>query len=422
MIKKIIAGVCLLFSSIVFSQQNSASPYSYYGIGTVKTGTVDTRSMGGLGIFPDSIHLNLQNPASYSALRLTTFTVAGSNARTTLKSDEGSEKTSTATIDYIALALPFEKIAFSVGLMPYSSVGYRIENTTQPDPGDGLTRAHRFEGNGGINRVYAGVGYAISSKLRLGVDVQYNFGNIETKAITTVPDGQLQYYTREINSSDYSGFSFNIGAMYAAKFRDKYNWFTSATFSPQYNLNSDSSRQIATITLGSSGAEGVVDEVDINAINADTKMPMKFSLGTGIGQAQKWFAGLEYTYTGENELSSRFDNVTNAGYEVSHKVSLGGFYIPNYFSYTSYLSRVTYRAGIRYEKTGLVLNNEPINDYGLTLGLGLPLGGIGGSNLNIGAEFGKRGTTNAGLVVENYMNFFVSLSLNDKWFIKRKYD
>jgi hypothetical protein len=42
--------------------------------------------------------------------------------------------------------------------------------------------------------------------------------------------------------------------------------------------------------------------------------------------------------------------------------------------------------------------------------------------MNIGYEYGKRGTTNAGLIQENYSNITISLSLNDKWFLKRKID
>jgi hypothetical protein len=68
-----------------------------------------------------------------------------------------------------------------------------------------------------------------------------------------------------------------------------------------------------------------------------------------------------------------------------------------------------------------VIGGESINDLGLNLGIGLPIGTFT-SNLNLGIEMGKRGTTNAGLVQENYFSVFASLSFNDRWFVKRKYD
>jgi len=69
----------------------------------------------------------------------------------------------------------------------------------------------------------------------------------------------------------------------------------------------------------------------------------------------------------------------------------------------------------------LMINSESINDMGMTLGVGLPISGSF-SNVNLGFEFGKKGTTNANLVQENYANFSASFSLNDKWFVKRKFD
>lgn len=422
MIKKIIAGACLIFSTVGFAQENNASPYSYYGIGDVKfKGTVENRSMGGVGILPDSIHINLQNPATYSSLKFTTFTIAGSNNSTKFKTSSADDSANRTALDYLAVAIPYKKLGFAIGLMPFTSVGYQIQNEKEIN---NINYYRQFEGSGGINRVFAGVAYQITPKLSVGADFQYNFGNIETKSIVGIPGLGVQYPTREINKSDYSGASFNIGATYQTKIAEKLNLYTSATYTPESTLKSTTERQIATISLTNKGNEVVMDELDKILANDDIKMPSKFTVGSGIGEARKWFTGFEYTFQGANKLGNRFDDVTKAGFESSHKLSLGGYYIPKYMSFTSYLSRVTYRAGLKFEKTGLVVNNQDINDMGLTFGVGLPLGTgfAGGSNLNFGVELGRRGTTKVNLVQENYINLMVSLSLNDRWFIKRKYD
>lgn len=422
MIKKIIAGFCLLLSTVVFSQENNASPYSYFGIGDIKfKGTAENRSMGGLGILPDSIHVNLQNPATYASLIFTTYTIGASNSKTKFKTNSASDDANRTTVDYIAVAIPYNKFGFAFGLMPYTAVGYRIENSTF-DPSDNLTRFRRFNGNGGLNRVFGGVAYRITPKFNIGADFQYNFGQVETKSITGIKEASIQYPTREINNSDYNGMSVNIGAVYQGKL-GKYDWVTSATYTPESKLKSSTERQLATITITNSNNEIVHDQIDTTVSTSSVKMPSKATFGTGFGQNRNWFIGAEYTFQQSQELGSRFDDVTNAKFETAHKFSLGGYFIPKYASFTSYLSRVTYRAGARYEKTGLVINGEAINDMGLSLGVGLPIGGrIGGSNLNLGVEFGQRGTTKANLIKENYVNLFVSLSINDRWFQKRKYE
>ena len=69
MIKKIIISACLLISFVSFAQQGTASPYSFYGIGDTRfKGTQEFRSMAGVAVEQDSIHLNIENPASYASL------------------------------------------------------------------------------------------------------------------------------------------------------------------------------------------------------------------------------------------------------------------------------------------------------------------------------------------------------------------
>ena len=112
-------------------------------------------------------------------------------------------------------------------------------------------------------------------------------------------------------------------------------------------------------------------------------------------------------------------------------LSISGFSslgIPKINSISSYWSRVTYRGGLRFEDTGLLVdgsgignNFTPIKDFGINVGLGLPFGNRA-SNINIGLEYGQRGTTDNKLIQENYFNFRLSLSLNDIWFKKRQID
>ena len=81
MIKKLVVSICLLFAVVSFAQEGTSSPYSFYGIGDVKfKGTVDNRSMGGLSIFRDSIHIkrkespmNLILLASFVSLPFTRY-------------------------------------------------------------------------------------------------------------------------------------------------------------------------------------------------------------------------------------------------------------------------------------------------------------------------------------------------------------
>lgn len=414
MIKKIIVVVSIFMATFSWAQDNTSSPYSYYGLGETKfRGTQDTKAMGDLNIVGDSIHLNLMNPASYSRLKLTTFAIGGTSNFNKLQTATENEKAQRTTLDYLGVGLPLGKFGVSFGLTPYSAVGYKIQDNS-PET------LRNYNGEGTINKVFIGTSYNFTKNLSFGVNLNYSFGDINTESVEFVTDPLIIVGSRERNNSNVKGVSFNTGFLYNTKINKNLEFYSSLTYSPEAKLSSENSRNIAIVYYTINGTEIVAEDEDIAVNNTKPVIPSKFSFGAGIGSSKKWLIGTEITFTENSKLINRFDDyTTNYGFENSTKISVGGFYIPKYDSFSSYLSRVVYRAGFRYENTGLVLNNESINDYGMTFGLGLP---VGISNIDLGFEFGKKGTTSNGLIEENYFNVSVGLSLNDIWFKKRKID
>ncbi|TDX13877.1 hypothetical protein [Flavobacterium sp. S87F.05.LMB.W.Kidney.N] len=407
MIKKVLISACLLISFVSFAQQGTASPYSFFGIGDVRfKGTLENRSMAGVAVEQDTIHLNLDNPASYASLIQTTFTVGGTFATSNLKTSTQSEKAQRSTFDYLALGIPMGKFGASFGLIPVTSVGYKILNSS-PTEGDVNSQ---LDGKGGVNKVYFGLGYKIIQNWNIGVDAQYNFGKITTTSVEGISG--VQNGTAEVNTSELSGMAFSLGTMYQRKVYKKVSIFSSLSYSFASNLNSDNTRVIS--------VQGDPDPYIYPATSTKLKLPNKLSIGLGIGEARKWLVGANMTFQGDGQLANYYNSAQNVSYESYSKYALGGYYLPNYNSFTSYMSRITYRAGLKYEKIGLIVNNESIKDVGMTLGAGIPIPGSY-SNLNFGIEFGKRGTVSSNLVQENYVNFSLSFSFNDKWFVKSKF-
>jgi len=434
MIKKLVIVFIALFAMQSQAQQGTASPYSFYGIGSLKfKGTVENRSMGGLSIYTDSIHVNLRNPAAYAGNNLKSFnnetrpvkfSVGGSYNSLNLQTASTEDKANSTTFDYLALSVPMGKFGFGFGLMPYTSVGYKLE----ANDADGLL-TNRYRGEGGLNKVFAGLGYQITESLSIGIDANYNFGNIQNSSIAFLYDeGEItQYQTREDNRSDLSGLNINIGLSYKTMLNDKLEMVTGFTFSPESKIKSNNERAFSTITINSlTGQEFVFNTIvaDLEAQGLDVTdltLPSRLSFGAGLGQPRKWFVGIESTFQNTSKFDNPIFSQDNAEFVNSTAFSFGGFFIPDYNSFSDYWKRVTYRAGLHFENTGLEINNETINEFGISFGLGLPVGTYF-SNANIGFEIGKRGTTRANLVQENFMNLQLSLSLNDRWFQKRKYN
>ena len=342
-----------------------------------------------------------------------------------LKSDSGSEKANSTTFDYLALSVPMGKFGFGFGLLPYTSVGYKLESRNDNDD-----VSNRYRGEGGVNKAFAGLAYQINEKLSVGVEASYNFGNVKNSSVAYLYDDEgnlAQYQSRENNRSDLSGLNFNIGLSYKTMINDKLELSSGLTYAPGSNLTSNNTRSFSTIIINEiSGQEFVVNTIDAdleaqNLKTTDLSLPSRVSFGAGIGEPRKWFLGAEYTYQNTSKFSNPIFSIDNATFVNASTIALGGFYIPDYNSFSNYWKRVTYRGGLHYENTGLEINNETINEFGMSFGVGLPVGGLF-SNANLGLEFGKRGTTNQNLIQENFINLQISLSLNDRWFQKRKYN
>ncbi|AKA34639.1 hypothetical protein [Flagellimonas lutaonensis] len=423
MVKKTLIALFCMASTFVQSQNGTISPYSFFGVGDFReNGTVENQMMGGISMYVDSIHVNLRNPAAYSKLALTTYTLGVSHREYRLKDFNEQQNTSVTNLDYLSVGLPLGKgVGLGFGLMPFSSVGYNL--ISQSTNGDQQNVTNVFTGEGGLNRAYISLGFRPVKNLALGATANYNFGTLEYQRLQQVEG--VQFGTIDNRESRINGFDFNYSAIYTPKIKDKYTLYSSVAVNTQINLVSKNSERIGSFSQ-ETGQEIEVIDVDLDAQNlrnTELKIPTTTTLGLGFGEEKKWFMGAEYSFQQFSSFENRFLGQDNVTYQDAKSYALGGHFIPDYTALSGYFKRVTYRAGLRYDVTGLVVNDKEINNFGITFGLGLPLSGTitdRFSNINIGFELGRRGTTDANLIEESYFKVNIGLSLNALWFQKRK--
>lgn len=403
-------------SIVGFSQEGSSSPYSFFGIGETRfNGNVESRSMGGISMIPDSTRINFQNPASYGNLKLTNLSIGGSTSETDQKSRTSTAKAKRTTLDYLSFAVPLGKFGAGFGLIPYSSVGYKAQNISPSDTKNDT----RFNGSGGLNRVFLGAGYRILPNLSFGATAFYNFGKIQINSLEFVSNATNG--TRELNINDLSGVNFNLGLMYQYKIKEKLSLYSSLYYTPQSILFSNNEKIVSTFIYNFNYDIAADDDTDNRVITAnELRMPQKWALGLGVGDSKKWAVGAEVAIQDAGKLYSAYNTRNNVSYQKNQKFSFGGYFTPSNKQFVSYPKKITYRGGFVYEKTGLMINSQEIEDLGMTIGFGLPVSGSF-SNLNLGIEFGKKGTISNNLVQENYLIVNFGFSLNDKWFVKSKY-
>ena len=240
MFKKIFIVLAFAISAPIWGQ-GTTSPYSFFGIGNLNfRGTVENRLMGGVSTYSDSIHVNLLNPAGLAQLKLVNYSIAGSHKFNTLSTATDSERATTTSLDYMAVAFPMGKFGGAFGLLPLTSSGYKLENI------DGQNTT-QYTGSGGMNKVFFGLGYSITPELSIGAEGNYNFGKISNNAVTFQEDIQLG--TEENNQSDLLGLSMNLGVQYKRLITGKLQGLASVAYTPETKFVSENARQIATVLL-----------------------------------------------------------------------------------------------------------------------------------------------------------------------------
>ncbi len=418
---RIITSLFIFFFVLqAMAQSGSASPYSSAGLGERNfNGTQATRHMGGLDVFTDSIHANLNNPASYGFLKVTTYSVGIHYRNTNLASLSENRDADDASLDYLAVSIPAGKFGFGFGIIPYSSVGYKIEALSSNTDG-GLNLFNRYEGQGGINQTYFSVGVPLASFLSIGASAQYNFGNLFYRTGQYIEG--IENGTFLTNQSSVSGFNYQFSAQANIPIQKKYLLQGMFSFQPEASLKSVNDRIFYTQSISN---QTIVDFQEINLASQgldETALEASATtkLGMGFGENKKWFLGIQRNITKSANFKNDFFERTNIDYKDAKQWSVGGFFIPDYTSFTSFWSRVVYRFGFRSEQMSLIVNNVPLTETGISFGVGLPLGSL--SNTNVGFEISRRGEKKSGLIQETLVAMRIGLSLNDIWFIKRKYN
>jgi len=418
MIKVNLSLLLFIFTSAIFAQSGSSSPYSGGGLGERNfSGTEANRHMGGLDVFTDSIHANLNNPASFGFLKLTTYSVGVNYTNNSLSSTTDSFKADTASLDYLAVSIPAGIFGFSFGILPYSSLGYKVRDLSGSDD---FKISNRYEGSGGINQTYISIGIPVTKFFAVGASINYNFGKLFYRTgqfLTGIENG-----TFLSNQSSISGLSYLFSAQANMPIKKKYNFQGMFSFEPKAPLNSENNRVFYTQSINNQSVSDFI-EVNLDAIGLDVTsvdISKTYKLGLGFGENKKWFLGLQRNLTKSATFNNDFFKRENIRYRDSKKWTIGGFYIPNYASFTSFWSRVVYRFGFRSEQMSLIVNNIPLTETGISFGVGLPLGGL--SNANVGLEISQRGQKEFGLLKETLIALRIGLSLNDVWFIKRKFN
>lgn len=420
-----IAAILLafVFSSLANAQTSSTSPYSRFGIGNIKQeNNTRTFGMGGIGYGIRGVfNVNPINPASYTAYDTLSFVAdaAMNGDFTTLKETGITADASHAGLSHFYFGFPVTSWwRTTVGMTPISEVGYYVKESQKNTPmGTYLTA---YSGEGGLNQYFWGNGFKLGKSFSVGFNLNFISGKLMRQTISGFPDSSYIFNTRSTTTNYVHDFNIQLGLQYHRQLnqRDLLTIGVAGTLGRELNASQD--RLVETLFGGFDGTyESSKDTILIETdIDGTVKMPLKLGGGFSFERLDNFTIGADFEFTkwSDYRINGLSDSLTN-----SWRVAVGGEYIPDNRSISSYWQKVRYRAGFRYKQDNLKLKGEQLNEYAISLGMGLPLRRLA-TTVNISAEFGSRGNTNNGLIQENFVRFVIGINIAERWFIKPKYD
>ena len=418
-----IAFLLLALSPLLcHAQTDASSPYSMFGLGTIRETTVNTRlqGMGGVAnaMFGNGL-INTQNPATLGKIDTLAFLLdVGLYLKTTsLSNSTMREKAFNVAPDHIVLAFPvFRWWKMSFGAQPYTSVNYsmKVENNI-----DNIGRVVTlFKGEGGLNKINWCNGFKIGEHFSIGANASFIFGSNQESTILYFPDSSYIMNSARNRDVGIYWFTFDYGVMYDTKFSNGLAMSVGLTYKQPANLRGKHETFIRTSIGGVEGlAENVIDTVSYGSNQVRYHVPQGIGVGMMLKKDNRWLVSLDLDWHQWSTFT--YDGVSDS-LQDSWRVALGGEYQPKATSVSGYFTRISYRAGLFYERGYLKIRDHSINKMGLTLGASLPLP-RSLSKVNLGIELGQFGTKSDDLIQERYFKLTVGVSLYERWFQKRCY-
>jgi len=411
----------------VFSQYNTYSPYTRFGLGEMtKQGFAQNLAMGGTGLaLRQGEMLNYLNPAAFASRdSMSVLFDFGMNAVADFYStNDGNRSWWNANFHHVAFSAPISKyFGIGAGIVPYSSIGYKIKQEYN-GLGNGMPVDFYHSGDGGIMDFFLGGSVLLFKRLSLGATMNYLMANINRQRDIVFPINPYYANTSSQMNIVFKKPVYSFGFQYKETIKDKFFISLGGRYDLETRISAGMYNTTTNTFVGSAAAlnDSVSIDPEVFIVQdtgySDLIIPANKGIGLALGIPGK------LTLTGDYYMQDWSQNISGIGDSLANSRSMhvGIEYIPNRMDLRNYAKHIAYRVGAYYSDYYLKVDNYQLKDYGITFGVGLPLKGTR-STFNVAFTLGTRGTTENNLIKENYGIVTFNVTLHDFWFYKKRFE
>ncbi len=423
----ILAILGIFVSGVIFSQQLTYSPFTRYGYGELfYQGNLRGLSMGKTGIASFSeFHINKINPASYAALprQKVVFEISGFGRISEFTTPDLIQMNNLANVRTIYGGFPVTDwwhVGF--GLVPYSGMGYKIKtHDSLYLSGVGTGYDLIYQGYGSVNELFFGNTFSLKKHFHFGFNTSYVFGSLNrytTIAINDTKTGFKSDFVQKYRTL-FKGFKYEFGLMYHDTLLRKNDKYKTPLLNISLAAVGNNQELITTLnTLEIYRTIRFLNRTKVDTFSYDTlsleKNYMPLTLGAGVNL--KFFNKLELEFNYLQQKWSELSILGQNNFADSKFMAIGAEYC-NQAKSTVYWKTIRFRAGAYTYTKYLTYNGYPLQEQAITLGFGMP---FENALFNMAFVFGTQ--TSKGIDIrERFFEIHLSLSIQDFWFMKRKF-
>ncbi|MFC2082218.1 hypothetical protein ACFLQT_00655 [Bacteroidota bacterium] len=394
---------------------NGGSVYTRYGLGDlIFLNSARNLGLGSIGFAAaNGNYINSLNPAAWNNIILTRFELGMYYSGKNLSDNNSSVLYSDVEFSGFIIGFPVNReLGISVvgGLIPYSQVGYELNNViSHPLVEDDYDL--NLVGSGGVNKFFIGSSYRTPFDIAIGVAFEYYTGKIDYTSLINFPITSVYRDATYLNSHKFKGTGLNLGLI-SNDFSDLLgiDKLKELRLGLNYNFVMSANADTTLFALTSLGTDPIENGF------MDVSIPSRLGIGASFLWDDNYLVMVDYI---TQQMSGYKFNDTDYSFMADlERLSLSLEYKKKDVRYATFWEQVSLRGGLSYEQSQYRFNGEQISQLSLHAGVSFPIGLE--SSIDLGFEYGIRGTTDNNLIKENIYKVFFSINFGELWFIRQE--
>ncbi|TVQ15564.1 MAG: hypothetical protein EA364_01905 [Balneolaceae bacterium] len=418
--------ICMLCMIPVANAQNeyeNSSVYSSIGMGNpldFRSSAGAAMGMSGVGIWSFNT-INNSNPAHWGGGFFTMATASLSMKNFSASDNFGDQKNTMINFNQIQVVFPVwrELIGVSISIEPLTESRFSFFEQGTIPAADSLGYLIDRRGDGGLNKLEIGIGARITDWLLVGYAPSLVFGYYENRNVTLFDRSGFTDVNYTVGTR-HKGFGnrFGILASHRGLLRSNDRVVLGSTVNLPVRL--DSRRKMTTQVITGFPPRRKTIELFSEDYYGKGKTVLPVEMNTGLtyyANPYLLFASeILYQNWGEHK---NFEGNTEDFLKDRTKYSFGIQYDARRRGESGFINNFVYRIGVSYDDGHLSLNNTSIETIMISAGISIP-SAFFGSSIDLGVDYGVRGTRSNDLVQEKIFGLRASFNLSELMFLQRR--